>query len=293
MLRHDGVSRQCPLRHTAPTHAGEAHVPTQILARRAGAACCGNVICRSGRRRSRPGNPRHAGRAGGSRAGRPASARRSANASIAASRRRPRCGAPPMAMATPGPPSCARTSPATRPRVDALFTRYQHNLEMIWGHTQEIRRELNTPADLDTGPVAPFDEIFAAWNPSAHVLDDLFDNKLAFVALLNFPLTSLRRARDAGRRLDPPPMGRDPPGRNLPPAGARRGQPGGVRCLCRLRPVHRRLQHLDAPPGRCARAAACSPPASDCSRTGTCATSSRPTTPTRRTASPSSAPSRR
>jgi len=39
--------------------------------------------------------------------------------------------------------------------VDALFNRFQHNLEMIWGHTQEIRRELNSPADLDTGPVAP------------------------------------------------------------------------------------------------------------------------------------------
>jgi len=75
--------------------------------------------------------------------------------------------------------------------LDALFNRYQHNLEMIWGHTQEIRRELNSPADLDTGPVAPFDETFAAWDPSAHVLDDLFDNKLAFIALLNFPLTSL------------------------------------------------------------------------------------------------------
>ncbi len=82
--------------------------------------------------------------------------------------------------------------------VDALFNRYQHNLEMIWGHTQEIRRELNTPADLDTGPVAPFDETFAAWDPSAHVLDDLFDNKLAFIALLNFPLTSLEEREKVG-----------------------------------------------------------------------------------------------
>jgi len=82
--------------------------------------------------------------------------------------------------------------------LDALFNRYQHNLEMIWGHTQEIRRELNSPADLDTGPVAPFDETFAAWDPSAHVLDDLFDNKLAFIALLNFPLTSLEERERSG-----------------------------------------------------------------------------------------------
>jgi hypothetical protein len=84
--------------------------------------------------------------------------------------------------------------------LDALFNRYQHNLEMIWGHTQEIRRELNTPADLDTGPVAPFDETFAAWDPSAHVFDDLFDNKLAFIALLNFPLTSLEERDRLGAK---------------------------------------------------------------------------------------------
>ncbi|HXC59502.1 MAG TPA: hypothetical protein VN645_09300 [Steroidobacteraceae bacterium] len=75
--------------------------------------------------------------------------------------------------------------------LDALFNRYQHNLEVVFGHSQEIHRELNTPSDLDTGPIAPYDEVFAAWDTSAHVLDDMFENKLAFVALLNFPLTSL------------------------------------------------------------------------------------------------------
>jgi hypothetical protein len=88
----------------------------------------------------------------------------------------------------------------TQAAQDALFNRYQHNLEMIWGHSQEIRRELNTPSDLDTGPVAPFDETFAAWDTSAHVLDDMFENKLAFIALLNFPLTSLEERDRAGAR---------------------------------------------------------------------------------------------
>lgn len=81
---------------------------------------------------------------------------------------------------------------------DALFNRYQHNLEMIWGQSQEIRRELNTPSDLDTGPIAPFDELFAAWDTSAHVLDDMFGNKLAFIALLNFPLSSLEERERLG-----------------------------------------------------------------------------------------------
>ena len=80
---------------------------------------------------------------------------------------------------------------------DALFHRFQHNLETVAGHSQEMRRELNAPSDLDTGPLAAYDERFAAWDPQAHVLDDFFGNKLAFDVLLNFPLTTLaERDRD-------------------------------------------------------------------------------------------------
>ena len=86
---------------------------------------------------------------------------------------------------------------ATPAAIDALFARFEHNMEVITGHGQEVSREVNAPADLDTGPLAAYDEAFAAWDPTAHVLDDLFANKLAFVALLNFPLTSLQE-RDAG-----------------------------------------------------------------------------------------------
>ena len=44
---------------------------------------------------------------------------------------------------------------------------------------------------LDLGPVLPFDQTFAGYDPSAHVLDDFFENKMAFTVLLNFPLTTL------------------------------------------------------------------------------------------------------
>jgi hypothetical protein len=43
------------------------------------------------------------------------------------------------------------------------------------------------------------DEMFAGWDPSAHVLDDAFKNKLAFVALLNFPLTTLEERLTQGK----------------------------------------------------------------------------------------------
>src|SRR5437879_12392564 len=55
----------------------------------------------------------------------------------------------------------------------------------------EINREFRQQMDLDLGPVLPFDEMFGGYDPSAHIIDDFFQNKLAFVALLNFPPTTL------------------------------------------------------------------------------------------------------
>jgi hypothetical protein len=84
--------------------------------------------------------------------------------------------------------------------VDALFARFEHNLEMLQGHAHEINRELRTAADVDRGVALPYDDAFAAWDPTAHVLDDFFANKLAFVALLNFPLTTLAERTSQGPR---------------------------------------------------------------------------------------------
>ncbi len=75
--------------------------------------------------------------------------------------------------------------------LDTMFTRFQSLLEQLDGHMHEITREFNQQSDLDLGPVLPFDEVFAGYDPSAHVLDDFFNNKLAFTVLLNFPLTTL------------------------------------------------------------------------------------------------------
>ena len=79
----------------------------------------------------------------------------------------------------------------TQADLDATFDRFQHQLEQFDGHFSELRYELKKPIDLDTGAVQPFDELFAAYEPNAHFADDWFGNKLAFVVLLNFPLTTL------------------------------------------------------------------------------------------------------
>jgi hypothetical protein len=81
---------------------------------------------------------------------------------------------------------------------DAMFERFERLLTVLGGNMNAIRTEFSRQTDLDIGRVMPFDEVFAAYSPSAHVLDDFFENKLAFVALLNFPLTTLEERLEKG-----------------------------------------------------------------------------------------------
>ena len=82
--------------------------------------------------------------------------------------------------------------------LDSMFLRYERLLEALDGHMTAIGREFRTQADLDIGPILPFDEIFAGYDPSAHLADDFFANKLAFTVLLNFPLTTLEQRLTEG-----------------------------------------------------------------------------------------------
>ncbi|HUQ33796.1 MAG TPA: hypothetical protein VM095_16870 [Pyrinomonadaceae bacterium] len=84
--------------------------------------------------------------------------------------------------------------------LDTMFERFQHNLEQIDGHMQEIGREFRQQSDLDAGPILPFDDLFAAYDASAHVADDFFQNKIAFIVLLNFPLTTLEERLTEGEK---------------------------------------------------------------------------------------------
>lgn len=75
--------------------------------------------------------------------------------------------------------------------LDRAARRIETVLEQVAGHLHEIRRELTTPLDLDTGPVAQVDELLANLDLQSHVGDDLFTSKVAFLALLNFPVRTL------------------------------------------------------------------------------------------------------
>jgi hypothetical protein len=74
---------------------------------------------------------------------------------------------------------------------DAMFKRLDGLHEQMDGSLLGMLLAFRWQTDLDLGPVLPYDELFAAYDPGSHVNDDFFANKIAFVVLLNFPLTTL------------------------------------------------------------------------------------------------------
>ena len=57
----------------------------------------------------------------------------------------------------------------------ATFRRLETVLEQVDGHLHEVRRELTTPLDLDTGPITTVDRLFADLDLAAHVEEDQDD----------------------------------------------------------------------------------------------------------------------
>lgn len=75
--------------------------------------------------------------------------------------------------------------------LERAAERLERVLEQVHGRLHEIRRELVEPLDLDAGPVSKVDELLAGLDLDAHVGEDLFKTKVAFLALLNYPVRTL------------------------------------------------------------------------------------------------------
>jgi len=94
---------------------------------------------------------------------------------------------------------CADNFLADEAALTEAFARLSYVLEQIDGRLHESRRMLLLPQDLDTGPVSALDLKLGDLDLAAHVDEDLFRTKVAFVALLNFPVDTLSvRLADGG-----------------------------------------------------------------------------------------------
>jgi hypothetical protein len=94
---------------------------------------------------------------------------------------------------------CFANFVASNEKKQVLFEKLSRNFELINGYFHQMNRSLNEPLHLDTGPISDIDVIFGSYSPSAHLTEDLYKNKIAFIALLNFPFYSLDEKNDLGK----------------------------------------------------------------------------------------------
>ena len=82
--------------------------------------------------------------------------------------------------------------------LDVLFQKISRNMEILYGHYNKVMVDLQVPLQLDVGPIHDIDKVFGAYNPSSHMSDDFYKNKIAFSVALNFPKYSLREKTEQG-----------------------------------------------------------------------------------------------
>ena len=58
---------------------------------------------------------------------------------------------------------------------------------------------LKMPVHIDGPAITPIDELFAGYDVSSHFQEDMFSNKVAFIAMLNFPFFTLQEKNEAGK----------------------------------------------------------------------------------------------
>ena len=86
---------------------------------------------------------------------------------------------------------CRQYFVADAAALDAVFKKLEFYNEVLNGHFGEMGLDKDQPVDLDWGEITPIDIAMNGFNPAAHISEDMFQNKLAFISLLNFPVYSL------------------------------------------------------------------------------------------------------
>lgn len=83
-------------------------------------------------------------------------------------------------------------------KLDILFYRLSDNWESVFGHFNMISLDLKRGMHLDIGEMLDIDEIFGGYEPGAHFNEDFFNNKIAFITVLNFPSYTLQEKEELG-----------------------------------------------------------------------------------------------
>ena len=95
---------------------------------------------------------------------------------------------------------CTTSFVADKEGLASLFATLERNFEVISGYYHKMDVELKIPLQLVGPDITPVDMQFGSYNASAHLTDDLYDNKIAFLTALNFPFYSLEEKTELGEQ---------------------------------------------------------------------------------------------
>ncbi|MCK5125363.1 MAG: hypothetical protein KAR42_03825 [candidate division Zixibacteria bacterium] len=87
--------------------------------------------------------------------------------------------------------------------LNLAFERFDNAFETLHGHFNAMSLNLRKPLDEDLGEIQPYDMLLGEFDPSAHLTDDLFKNKIAFLILLNFSHYTLSEKQTTGESWTP------------------------------------------------------------------------------------------
>lgn len=98
---------------------------------------------------------------------------------------------------------CTENFVADVAQKEATFTRFSEYIESLYGHFNKLSLDMQENVHLLKGEALPIDPLFAAYNPGAHLMNDLYDNKIAFIVALNFPYYTTEEKNQAGASWTP------------------------------------------------------------------------------------------
>jgi len=93
---------------------------------------------------------------------------------------------------------CTENFVADPAKKEATFYRFSEYFESLFGHFNKITLDLQENVQLMKGDMLDIDPMFAGYSPAAHLANDFYDNKIAFVVALNFPYYSTEEKNESG-----------------------------------------------------------------------------------------------
>lgn len=94
---------------------------------------------------------------------------------------------------------CLQHYVADPTQLERMSQILQDNLESLLGCFNKISVDLKYNLHCEGPEITPLDEMFGGFDPSAHFTDDMYEQKIAFAVVLNFPYYSLQEKNELGK----------------------------------------------------------------------------------------------